>query len=327
MTPSTGAYTYFTSNLGVFTGTQKVAAGPDGHLWMTGRDDFAATGGVASVTASGAVTIRSTALSRALGLAPGADGRMWFSDSAANSLRPATIGPAFGLDAPVAIGTYARDLAADDDGNVWGVGGIGVGTAWRVGLAAPELGTPAVAAGKSTATITVPVDPNGQLTNVSVAVDGLPARTVSVPADSSAAVQTPVGFSGLAPDTEYHYAVDTTNAAGAATHVTGEFRTAQATATEEPVTEPAPTPVGSAPAPAPTSSSPAPTPPAEPRRGNRARARHPPRSWAARSARRPRRARSASRRPVRVPPLTLPTWTDPSLRAPSSTPPAGGSSW
>lgn len=107
-----------------FGDPRQIILGPDSHLWITGN------GGVARMSPAGVMTLSKHNHPDAFGIAPGPDGRMWFS----YGNRDATFGVV-----GRSMGRLATDLSAFDsldlsrhglplvfltkaaDGNVWGI--------------------------------------------------------------------------------------------------------------------------------------------------------------------------------------------------------------
>lgn len=240
ITPA-GVITEFTTGLSAGNAPEQITAGPDGNLWATLQGD---PGYIARITPTGEITRYSEGLpanAKPTGIAS-ANGRIWFT--VRDGERIGVLDPSDGdidMVATLTAGTKPNGMATGPDGNVWFVGRDFKARVSRVGILAPEVGTATVTArGSTEATISVPVNPNGQATSWYLQYGRTSFTSFggfgSVSSSSSAPETVTVRLSGLRANSDYRFRLVAWNAAGQDTGATGTFSTKAASASDPPPT-------------------------------------------------------------------------------------------
>lgn len=252
MITTAGVVTNTSSLLLIGRGTvNRVTADADGHVWATHNGNAFGTKLVSEIYSPTSVRVLPLTVGDfPFDLTLGGDGGIWVGDRTGNKVRRLDPDSA-AVTATESVGSSAASQATGTDqyGNVWVAGRGDPVRVWRVGVMAPTLGTvTATGIGTSSVTISVPVNANGQPTDVVVnygrsTLSSLASTSLS--GMSSAPTTQTVTMTGLLASTRYQFKVTATNGTGQAVSQVMAFTTAGTDGTPgEQVADP-----GSSPAP------------------------------------------------------------------------------
>ncbi|MEZ5080444.1 MAG: hypothetical protein R2878_07290 [Thermoleophilia bacterium] len=198
----------------------RVTADADGHVWATHNGTAFGTKLVSEIySPTSARVLPITVGTFPFGLALGGDNGIWVGDRTGNKLRrlDANTGAETATES-VGGSASIRATGTDQYGNIWAAGRGDPVRVWRVGVVAPTLGTvTATSIGTSSATISFPVNANGQPTDVVVnygrsTLSSLASTSLS--GMSSAPTTQTVTMIGLLESTRYQFKVSATNNSG-----------------------------------------------------------------------------------------------------------------